>query len=229
MISDDGSAADRRDTDLLLRPLLSPSGAIVYVLISAPARFIADICKGNRCSAGRIQFLIVVLLDNLDIKSRLRQRGRRFGKDLEKHVYAERHIRGAENGNLFRGLLHLPYLLFRKSGCAENERDFLLLRIGKESVRRLCIREVNDDIRALLYLAKAPVNRKCAVGFTEGIHACNNRQIRIGPRQFRNHMSHTPAGAVKKNIYHTKTHQYLLPYIPYHYNTQLLYSNILYN
>ena len=78
----DCAAADRLNTNLLRITFLACSGTIVFVMVCIAHRLVDRICQRNRRTARSIHFLIVVLLQNLNIKSSRSQNLRCFFQKL---------------------------------------------------------------------------------------------------------------------------------------------------
>ena len=100
--SRDIAASDCADTDLLRVSLLDTVRAVIDVFIGIVQTFIDTVSQSQGGSAGRILLLVVVALNDLDIKSGVRQCLRCLFDKLDQQVDAQLHICRAKH----RDLLH---------------------------------------------------------------------------------------------------------------------------
>ena len=72
MLSHDGTAADCRNTNLLRVSLLMTGAAVIGIMIAVFHRLVDGICQSQGCSAWSVQLPVMVLLNDLDVKTGIR-------------------------------------------------------------------------------------------------------------------------------------------------------------
>ena len=96
MLSDDISAADGMDAEFLLFTLCTLGLAFIDIL-QLTAQCVIHCIGDHQCRAGRsIEFFVVMFLDKLDIKVRIKLGSCLFYK-IDKHIDAQGHISRIEN------------------------------------------------------------------------------------------------------------------------------------
>ena len=69
MLADDGAAAHSLDPDLLRISCDTLGGTVIFIVVGIVKTLIDSIYKSDGCSARRVYLTVVVLLQDLDIKS----------------------------------------------------------------------------------------------------------------------------------------------------------------
>ncbi len=145
MFADNIAAPDRVDTDLLFITLFAVSVAVIDIL-----RICFDLCnriRNHQCrTAGRIQFLIMVLFHDFNIKAFPENGGGFFGQ-LDNQIDTEGHIAGIEHRNFLCGGLDLFFLLLTVAGGADHNRHFLCQCKPQHGFQYSRIGKIHDYIR----------------------------------------------------------------------------------
>ena len=85
MLAHNAAAADRADAQLLCAALLADLRAVIDVLIFAARLGVDGVGDHQRCAAWRVQLVVMVLLDDLNVKLAA-QDLRGLAGQLDQHV-----------------------------------------------------------------------------------------------------------------------------------------------
>ena len=111
----------------------------------------------QRRSAGCVDFLIMMLFDNFNIKIILQNSCRLTCKRGDE-IYAERHIRRVKNGNFFRRVKYLFGLRSVKSRCGNHCRNVVFCAVTKHFFKVCRVRKIYHNICRNGYFVKIVKN-----------------------------------------------------------------------
>ena len=107
MLADDGTAAHSLDPDLLRISCDTLGGTVIFIVVGIVKTLIDSVCKSDGCSARRVDLTVVVLLQDLDIKSCCRKdRGNLFSR-LHEKIDPDGHICRAKDCVHFARLFYM--------------------------------------------------------------------------------------------------------------------------
>ena len=144
----------------------------------------------------------MVLFDDFNIEAGCSEFGSCLGQNGLDQIDAERHIGALEDRDLFRGLFHGSCLFLGKTCGADYDRDRTSCAVGKQTFHGCSCRKVNDDICLFLTLIERCIHGEIRIGASESVDSGSDLNAGISGNDVRDHMSHTPAGAVKYCFYH---------------------------
>lgn len=146
----------RVDSNLLLFPLT--------VFMAANNKFCARAdggnaaCQRQRRAAWDIKFLVVVHLDNFNV--RIWEHSGRAACNVSQHRNTERVVGGKEYWNLGGGRLNLRTLRFRLTGCGNEQRKPARETIVDQRTGGAVMREINHAVgRSLIFSQRPPAAR----------------------------------------------------------------------
>ena len=145
VLADDGAGTDRVDADLVDRAFLALRRAVGLVVDRLRKNGGDLVGDHQSCAAGRVELLVVMRFDDLDVETGVEDLGR-FFRQFGDQVDADRHVGGEEDRDGLCRFIDLCQLLFVEAGRADDDGDFIGEGIGQNAVQRDRVREVDDDI-----------------------------------------------------------------------------------
>ena len=199
VLADDRAAADGVQADLAL-PALFPLGvAVVHILRFAVAHAGDGVGQHERRAARRVNLLVVVLLDDLDVELAAEYLGRLFRK-LDQKVDAERHVARIKDGLRLRGGLQRFHLLCAVAGRAEHGGNAALLRgVAEDRREEGGVGEIDDDVDRLLDRLDLRVIWKSGGSVADQIHARRDRAVRTVGDELLHGAPHLAEASAEKN------------------------------
>lgn len=148
MLADDVAAANCRESDIALAPGPGdPVAATVrnFAERAAPA-FGSGFAQHQGCSRWRIDLLVVVRLNDLDVKV-VAQRRRNLARQSQKQVHTKRHVPRSHHNRVTGRGIDRGKIRVRQTGCANDVNRTGLRGKGRQCNRRGRGGEVNDGLR----------------------------------------------------------------------------------
>ena len=179
MFSHDAASADSRQTDFLSVTLLARLAPVIYIVVLVVHSLIQAVCQCQRCPAGRVYLLVVMLLYNLHIKAGTGQNLCGLLHQLQKRIDTQRHIGRAKHCCALGSLRHLCKLLFAKPCGAQNQRQLLSRTVGQDSFRGFGGRKIDHGIRLHITVIYIREHRISVVTVIYKVNACHNLCLRV--------------------------------------------------
>ena len=163
------------------------------------ARLADALCQQQRRAAGRVELLVVVALDDLDI--RLREHGGGALGEIRQHRDAERHIRREKDGNGLRGVLDLLQLLRALAGRGDHDGETAHDAVAEQAPGLDVVGKVDDAVGLALELLERLVNAGLGAEREAAADARGNREVGGLLDAGCEHATHAPVGAVDDNLH----------------------------
>ena len=174
----------------------------IYVLFTAGKSFVDFVCNRKGGAAGSVHLLIMVFLNNLNIKFVAKEFRRLFTK-LHLQVYAKGHIRGKENRNMRGGIRYHCFILIRISGRGKHGWNIFFAGKSKDIGERFRTGKIDDHIHRFDHPGKSPVNGEgilpCIRHFIDSRH---NYHIFILSNAPGKDLAHFSVDAADQYFYH---------------------------
>ena len=199
VLADDRATAYGVQADLAFFALFALRMAVVDVLGFAVAHRGDGVGQHERRAARRVDFLVVVLFDDLDVKLVAEHLRGLFGK-LDQKIDAERHVARIENGLGLRGRFQRFDLFGAVAGRAEHGGDAALLRrIAEDRREEGGVGEVDDHVGLFLNVRNIRISGKRRGGIRKKIHAGRNHAVRAPRDELLYDAAHLAEASAEKN------------------------------
>ena len=200
VLTHNAAATHRADTQLLRAALLAHLRAVVDILIAVASLGVDGIGDHQGRAAGGIQFIVMVLFDDLNVKLAA-QDLRSLAGQLDQHIDAQRHVGAAEDGRFGAGILQHGLVLGGKAGGADHAGHAMDGTILYRRHRTGGGRKVDDGID-LGQALKPGINGDIADLTSLTVHTGHHAAILAGCNFFDQRMAHAAVDSLYHNIRH---------------------------
>ena len=170
------ATTDGVHADFVLFPLHAASMAVIDIVIAIVFHFIDGICQHDCRAARCINFLIVVLFHDFNVKL-VAQNGSCPLCQFDQQVNAQGHIKGEKDRNLFGCCVNLCNLCFTVTSGCQYQCNVMGKRIVQQHIQRRRVGKVDDDIRLFRQLFRSFYDWKAVILFGVAVNPSDDRAI----------------------------------------------------
>ena len=199
VLADDRAAADSGNADLVRRTLFAALVAVVDIFSLVGQGGGNCVCEHDRRAGRRVELLIVVLLDDLNVVL-VAENGSRLLEQLAHQVDADGHVARTEYRNGGGGCADAVKLLGAVAGGADHDRQTARLTVIEQTLGQRGVRKVDDNIAVTLILRKILVDREICVLFGANIKADSDFHAVAAADDIADHTAHAAAAAGKRDF-----------------------------